>query len=219
MVQVWSTELVAGNLARMILHKDSEKAKGNTHLDFEALDKNIKRQVWTIHRMTSDAELLAEIAVYQTALAEMKPDDWRRYQEVSSADYTGRITKTIEVLRMALEWKEIERKDPDLSKLREVLEELARVAIKVRDSMYTEGKNLDLREVQKLFFEARRLRSPPLHPDPNNRTDGDVHTAHCCAVHGCKYGDGQFCTVEQDEKLQSYKCEECGLEEEGYYDD
>lgn len=36
----------------------------------------------------------------------------------------------------------------------------------------------------------------------------DVHTEHCCARHGCKYGD-EDCTVENREKPQSHPCERC----------
>ena len=36
----------------------------------------------------------------------------------------------------------------------------------------------------------------------------DVHTEHCCKVHGCKYGDDD-CTVAYGEKTQSHPCEAC----------
>lgn len=42
-----------------------------------------------------------------------------------------------------------------------------------------------------------------------------VHTEHCCKDHGCKYGD-EDCPVTTGMKPQSYPCEICGLEEEGY---
>ena len=41
----------------------------------------------------------------------------------------------------------------------------------------------------------------------------DVHTEHCCAAHGCKYGD-PMCPVAKQEKEQSYPCEQCAFEEE-----
>jgi hypothetical protein len=44
----------------------------------------------------------------------------------------------------------------------------------------------------------------------------DVHTSHCCVVHGCKYSD-PHCTVVEN-NLPITGCERCGLEEEGYYD-
>lgn len=44
--------------------------------------------------------------------------------------------------------------------------------------------------------------------------DTDVHTEHCCAVHGCKYGYDRFdagkpCTVATRAKEQSHPCESC----------
>lgn len=36
----------------------------------------------------------------------------------------------------------------------------------------------------------------------------DVHTEHCCVLHGCKYGD-VFCTVVTRKADQSYPCERC----------
>jgi hypothetical protein len=36
----------------------------------------------------------------------------------------------------------------------------------------------------------------------------DVHTEHCCARHGCKYGDDD-CPVALGQKAQSYLCESC----------
>jgi len=42
----------------------------------------------------------------------------------------------------------------------------------------------------------------------------DVHTEHCCAIHGCKYGKDEECTVVIEAKkqnyVQSYPCESCG---------
>jgi len=41
----------------------------------------------------------------------------------------------------------------------------------------------------------------------------DVHTEHCCAIHGCKYGDDDDCTVMIAAKnkvyIQSFPCETC----------
>ena len=37
----------------------------------------------------------------------------------------------------------------------------------------------------------------------------DVHTEHCCAEHGCKYGDIEDCTVANGRKKQSFPCETC----------
>jgi hypothetical protein len=44
------------------------------------------------------------------------------------------------------------------------------------------------------------------------RKDSDVHTEHCCIVHGCKYAhrsDRRGCTVASGEKVQSHPCEYC----------
>ena len=40
----------------------------------------------------------------------------------------------------------------------------------------------------------------------------DVHTEHCCIVHGCKYGKDEECTVVQKRQPQSYPCESCSNE-------
>jgi hypothetical protein len=37
----------------------------------------------------------------------------------------------------------------------------------------------------------------------------DVHTEHCCFLHGCKYNEGD-CPVATDRLIQSYICESCG---------
>lgn len=45
-----------------------------------------------------------------------------------------------------------------------------------------------------------------------------VHRTHCCTKHGCKYGR-EDCPVVKGRIDQSGPCEQCGLEESGYYDD
>ena len=40
----------------------------------------------------------------------------------------------------------------------------------------------------------------------------DVHTEHCCLIHGCKYCSEE-CTVISGEKEQSFKCEECDYQD------
>ena len=42
----------------------------------------------------------------------------------------------------------------------------------------------------------------------------DVHTEHCCAKHGCKYGDEEECSVYSLGYKQSYPCESCDFEDE-----
>lgn len=44
--------------------------------------------------------------------------------------------------------------------------------------------------------------------DDMNLDDRDVHTEHCCAIDGCKYGDAA-CTVINRQKKQSYMCGRC----------
>jgi len=40
-------------------------------------------------------------------------------------------------------------------------------------------------------------------------TTTDVHTSHCCARHGCKYGSHD-CPVKRGALAQEYLCEDCG---------
>jgi hypothetical protein len=39
----------------------------------------------------------------------------------------------------------------------------------------------------------------------------DVHTRHCCKLHGCKYGDDD-CTVTTEAAPQEYLCEDCSVD-------
>lgn len=39
----------------------------------------------------------------------------------------------------------------------------------------------------------------------------DVHTEHCCVVHGCKYNEDESCPVVQGKKPQCRPCELCQL--------
>lgn len=45
-----------------------------------------------------------------------------------------------------------------------------------------------------------------------------VHRTHCCTKHGCKYRKDD-CPVVKGRIDQQGPCEQCGLEESGYYDD
>lgn len=47
----------------------------------------------------------------------------------------------------------------------------------------------------------------------NAPPNSDVHTAHCCARHGCKYRD-DTCTVTTGGAPQQYACESCAHEAE-----
>ena len=40
-------------------------------------------------------------------------------------------------------------------------------------------------------------------------TNKNVHTEHCCAKHGCKYGEDATCPVVAGRSSQSYPCEHC----------
>lgn len=42
----------------------------------------------------------------------------------------------------------------------------------------------------------------------------NVHTEHCCSIHGCKYDDDD-CPVATGKQMQSFPCEACG-EEDAY---
>lgn len=48
-----------------------------------------------------------------------------------------------------------------------------------------------------------------------NETVQDVHTEHCCKVHGCKYMD-ENCTVVSGSKKQSHPCEDCEIAVEDF---
>lgn len=39
-------------------------------------------------------------------------------------------------------------------------------------------------------------------------SEKDVHTEHCCRIHGCKYNDSG-CSVANKTKIQSFECEDC----------
>jgi hypothetical protein len=41
----------------------------------------------------------------------------------------------------------------------------------------------------------------------------DSHTRHCCADHGCKYGDSE-CYVATGYRIQEHPCERCTAEQE-----
>lgn len=43
----------------------------------------------------------------------------------------------------------------------------------------------------------------------------NVHTEHCCVIHGCKYGEEDCCVVTK-RLPQSFNCERC--EEDGIHD-
>jgi hypothetical protein len=44
-------------------------------------------------------------------------------------------------------------------------------------------------------------------------SERNVHTEHCCIVHGCKYGDHD-CPVQTKKQQQSSECEACSWDSE-----
>jgi len=46
-----------------------------------------------------------------------------------------------------------------------------------------------------------------------------THVTHCCAAHGCKYGEDNTCPVVLRTHKQQYPCEECGSNNPEYSDD
>lgn len=48
---------------------------------------------------------------------------------------------------------------------------------------------------------------------PEQKENRDIHTEHCCVIHGCKYGDDMFseggCSVVSKIKIQTKLCETC----------
>ena len=63
---------------------------------------------------------------------------------------------------------------------------------------------------EEYFYEGftKNPTNPPELVGEEDTEDGDVHTEHCCKVHGCKYGDAD-CTVVTGKKKQAYPCESC----------
>ena len=43
---------------------------------------------------------------------------------------------------------------------------------------------------------------------PEEESNKDIHTQHCCKIHGCKYNDDE-CSVWNKIKNQSFRCEDC----------
>ena len=73
-----------------------------------------------------------------------------------------------------------------------------------------EGLQVDVQRIRALAEQAGAYHQPPCHPEPEYRTDADVHTEHCCIRHGCSYAD-EGCPVTTGKKLQSAPCEGCGF--------
>ena len=63
------------------------------------------------------------------------------------------------------------------------------------------------------FIKGMALPVPIFTPEPEENRD--VHTEHCCVIHGCKYGKDD-CPVTSDIKRQSHACESCYNDAEGF---
>ena len=58
-----------------------------------------------------------------------------------------------------------------------------------------------------LYCDCEQYEPAPAPQEPAQELD--VHTEHCCLIHGCKYGDDENCTVATKQKRQSFPCEDC----------
>jgi hypothetical protein len=47
--------------------------------------------------------------------------------------------------------------------------------------------------------------------------ESDVHTRHCCKVHGCKYGEDDTCPVVQGRVEQTILCGSCEIRKTDWY--
>jgi len=66
------------------------------------------------------------------------------------------------------------------------------------------------KEIRELIEEINEVTKQWNSPCFDNIPKGkhDVHTEHCCVIHGCKYGDDN-CTVANKTKKQSFECQFC----------
>ena len=56
-------------------------------------------------------------------------------------------------------------------------------------------------------MKKTKIKLPRLKPIPESQKD--VHTEHCCILHGCKYNEDFNCPVVHARKPQSFICESC----------
>lgn len=66
-------------------------------------------------------------------------------------------------------------------------------------------------ELNEITAEVIRLRADYKYSKSCNKCDDnslvkDIHTEHCCIMHGCKYGEEKECTVYLGSKKQSLPC-------------
>src|SRR5476651_702676 len=59
------------------------------------------------------------------------------------------------------------------------------------------------------FIKHMTLPVPMFTPEPESNRD--VHTEHCCVIHGCKYGKDD-CSVITGTKRQSHACGSCYMD-------
>ena len=45
--------------------------------------------------------------------------------------------------------------------------------------------------------------------DGREKLNIELHTARCCATHGCNYGDERNCIVILENRLPYFQCEKC----------
>jgi hypothetical protein len=65
------------------------------------------------------------------------------------------------------------------------------------------------------IMHLRNIQLPVEIFEPGPESEKDVHTEHCCIRHGCKYGK-EDCPVVTRAKKQSFACEYCQYDAEGY---
>lgn len=85
---------------------------------------------------------------------------------------------------------------------------------------YTRGERTAARKVLERIAEINtqyRAAKQQKEAEPVEQPqETDVHTEHCCSIHGCKYACGSSCTVESGAKKQSFPCEQCDDEDEEF---
>lgn len=90
----------------------------------------------------------------------------------------------------------------------------------VKDGMF--DMDLELMKRWKKKFESlvelmdKRIRkeefgNPIVVKENDMNRETDVHTEHCCSIHGCKYNDPN-CSVTTGKRPQSFPCESCDYE-------
>ena len=70
-------------------------------------------------------------------------------------------------------------------------------------------------------FQGQDIGSIPLWRTMKTKKNfkSDVHTTHCCAKHGCKYGDKDCTVVLHPERQELDQCEAGWVYEESCFDE